>query len=318
MVIFIRCLQQIWLYHAVDETDRRILRYLLADPQLATVELAARAGVSAASCWRRLERLRACGVIRGEEARIDWRKLGWEVEVSLRFTLDKTNNRAFDEFLAAAREVPEVLEIQTFLGRTDVRLNIIARDMLHYHDIYRQPHPDLAAYRRQRGVDADFDDQGQLRGAAVIDLDDIDRAILRALVRDAAQGAGAFGRALGLSQPAAWRRIRRLEEAGVLRGRRLVLDTDGAGLWGDRLSGHQTRREGTGFAGRFRARSDGYSRSANGSARAGDVRLSATHHCARHRRFRACAAAADHDFAGIGQIEANVLLSEERRPGPLG
>jgi Lrp/AsnC family transcriptional regulator len=63
--------------------------------------------------------------------------LGYEVEVSLRVTLDKTNPRAFDEFLAAARDVPEAYEIQTFLGQVDVRLNILARDMAHYQAIYR-------------------------------------------------------------------------------------------------------------------------------------------------------------------------------------
>jgi len=57
--------------------------------------------------------------------------------VSLRVTLDKTQSRAFDEFLAAAREVPEVIEIQTFLGRVDVRLSIIAKDMPHYQNLYR-------------------------------------------------------------------------------------------------------------------------------------------------------------------------------------
>jgi len=121
----------------IDDTDRRILRQMQAAPGLATAELAARAGVTAATCWRRIERLRAGGVLRGETALIDWRKLGWEVEVSLRFTLDKTNPRAFDEFLAAARLVPEVTEIQTFLGRTDVRLHVIARDMAHYQEVYR-------------------------------------------------------------------------------------------------------------------------------------------------------------------------------------
>ena len=63
--------------------------------------------------------------------------LQYSVEVSLRFTLDKTQPRAFDEFLAAARLVPEVLEIQTFLGRVDVRLSVIARDMAQYQHIYR-------------------------------------------------------------------------------------------------------------------------------------------------------------------------------------
>ena len=121
----------------IDDTDRRILRQLVAEPGLATADLAQRAGVTAATCWRRLEKLAQAGILKGQHAVIDWRKLGWAVEVSLRFTLDKTNPRAFDEFLAAARDVPEVIEIQTFLGRVDIRLNVIARDMAHYQDIYR-------------------------------------------------------------------------------------------------------------------------------------------------------------------------------------
>lgn len=121
----------------IDDTDRRILRQLMADPGLATADLAERAGVTTATAWRRLERLAEGGILKGRHAVIDWRALGWAVEVSLRFTLDKTNPRAFDEFLEAARAVPEVIEIQTFLGRVDLRLNIIARDMGHYQEIYR-------------------------------------------------------------------------------------------------------------------------------------------------------------------------------------
>lgn len=120
-----------------DDNDRRILRHWLAEPGLPRATLAERAGVTQATLWRRLERLRAAGVIRAETAVIDWRRLGYEVEVSLRFTLDKTDPRAFDEFLAAARRVPEVLGIETFLGSVDVRLNVIARDMAHWTEIYR-------------------------------------------------------------------------------------------------------------------------------------------------------------------------------------
>lgn len=120
-----------------DDADRRLLRQLIAAPEATTVQLAEAAGLTEATCWRRLERLRARGILRGQHAVINWRALGWEVEVSLRITLDKTNPRAFDEFIAAARLVPEVLEIQTFLGRVDVRLNLIARDMAHYQEIYR-------------------------------------------------------------------------------------------------------------------------------------------------------------------------------------
>jgi Lrp/AsnC family transcriptional regulator len=120
-----------------DDTDRRILRRLAAEPDLSLADLADRAGVTPATCGRRLEKLRGAGILRGIRARIDWTALGWAVEVSLRITLDKADPRAFDEFLAAARQVPEVLELQTFLGRVDVRLLLIARDMAHYQRIYR-------------------------------------------------------------------------------------------------------------------------------------------------------------------------------------
>ena len=122
----------------LDDDDRRLLRLMQDDPTLSLPELADRARLSAGRAARRLEKLRAAGVIRGTRAVIDWRALGYEVEVSLRFTLDKTQRGAFDEFIAAARDVPEVIEIQTFLGKVDVRLNVIARDMGHYQHIYRE------------------------------------------------------------------------------------------------------------------------------------------------------------------------------------
>lgn len=121
----------------LDDIDRRLLRQLQADPTLANAELAGRAGLTPATCWRRLEKMRQSGVLKGVRAVIDWRALGYAVEVSLRVTLDKADPRAFDDFAAAAREVPEVLEVQTFLGRVDMRLHVMARDMAHYQQVYR-------------------------------------------------------------------------------------------------------------------------------------------------------------------------------------
>ena len=93
--------------------------------------------MTASRLSRRLEKLREAGIYRGQRAVIDWRALGFTVEVSLRVSLDKTQTRAFDDFIAAARDIPEVIEIQTFLGRVDVRLSVIARDMAHYQQVYR-------------------------------------------------------------------------------------------------------------------------------------------------------------------------------------
>ena len=121
----------------LDDLDRRILRHYQVNPSMTMAELADRATTTPAVPSRRLARLRDDGVIRGREIVIDWHALGYEVEVSLRITLDKTQPRAFDDFIEAARVVREVIEIQTFLGRVDVRLSVIARDMPHYQTIYR-------------------------------------------------------------------------------------------------------------------------------------------------------------------------------------
>ncbi|MFK7875034.1 MAG: Lrp/AsnC family transcriptional regulator [Paracoccaceae bacterium] len=121
----------------LDDVDRRILRQWQAAPSLSPAELADRAGVSGAQVSRRLARLQDQGVIEAVAWDVGWVALGYSVQVSLRVTLDKTAPRAFDEFIAAAQKIPEVLEIQTFLGRVDVRLNLIARDMADYQMIYR-------------------------------------------------------------------------------------------------------------------------------------------------------------------------------------
>lgn len=120
-----------------DDIDRRLLRVLQDEAALPVAELAERAGLSAGPAWRRIERLEREGIILGRRVEIDLRALGYEVRVFLRVTLDKTAPRAFDEFLAGAREVPEIVAIQTLLGRVDVRMDVLARDLGHYQEIYR-------------------------------------------------------------------------------------------------------------------------------------------------------------------------------------
>ena len=122
----------------LDDTSRAILRQLQSDPTLTVPELASLTGLTTGKVSRRLDKMQADGVIKGQVAVIDWAALGFAVQVSLRVTLDKTQARAFDEFLAAARLVPEVIELQTFLGRVDVRLSLVARDLPHYQQVYRE------------------------------------------------------------------------------------------------------------------------------------------------------------------------------------
>lgn len=153
---------------------------------------------------------------------------------------------------------------------------------------------------------------------AVIDLDDTDRAILRLLAQDAMLGAGELGRRLGLSQPAAWRRVKRMEEAGVLAGQRVEVDRAALGFG-------VTVFLGVKLATRGRVSLDDFERAVTAIPE-----VQVVQHVLGLFDYRLRVVARDiADFErvlrrrimtlpGLGQVEANVLLTEERRPGPLG
>ncbi|MGH7211647.1 MAG: Lrp/AsnC family transcriptional regulator [Acetobacteraceae bacterium] len=62
------------------------------------------------------------------------------------------------------------------------------------------------------------------------ELDETDRQILRLLSRDATLSLADIGAAVGLTPNPCWKRIRRLEQAGVITGRIAVLDAGKVGL----------------------------------------------------------------------------------------
>jgi Lrp/AsnC family transcriptional regulator len=61
-------------------------------------------------------------------------------------------------------------------------------------------------------------------------LDAIDLKILRILQEDPDRSVQAIGEAVGLSHTPCWRRIRKLQQAGIIAGRRTLLDAEKVGL----------------------------------------------------------------------------------------
>nr|WP_232236923.1 Lrp/AsnC family transcriptional regulator [Thiosulfatihalobacter marinus] len=148
-------------------------------------------------------------------------------------------------------------------------------------------------------------------------MDETDRALLRALAEDATQGAGALGRRFGLSQPATWRRIRRLQDSGAIAGRRLDLDAAKLGFGVTVFLGVKLATKG-------RISLEDFERAVSAIPEVQTVE-----HVLGMYDYRLRVTARDiPDFErvlrrrimtlpGVGNVDANVLLSEERRPGPL-
>ncbi|WP_050931397.1 Lrp/AsnC family transcriptional regulator [Aestuariivita boseongensis] len=150
------------------------------------------------------------------------------------------------------------------------------------------------------------------------DLDGLDRNILAELARDARQSTQALARKFGVSQPVAWRRVKRLQEAGVIAGRRLALDADKLGYGVTVFLGVKLATKGRVSLQDFE------------TAVSAIPEVQTVEHVLGLYDYRLRVVARDiPDFErilrrrimtlpGAGEVEANVLLSEERRPGPLG
>lgn len=61
-------------------------------------------------------------------------------------------------------------------------------------------------------------------------IDHIDRAILRALQRDASVSQRDLAEQVGMSQNACWRRLKALQDTGVIKGQTIRLDAKAVGL----------------------------------------------------------------------------------------
>ena len=151
----------------------------------------------------------------------------------------------------------------------------------------------------------------------MIDIDSTDRQLIAALARDGTQSAGALGRQFGLSQPATWRRIKRLRDAGILGAKRLRLNPDKLGFGVTVFLGVKLATKG-------RVSLEDFERAVTAIPEVQTVE-----HVLGLYDYRLRVVARDlADFErvlrrrimtlpGAGDVEANVLLSEERRTGPI-
>ncbi len=148
-------------------------------------------------------------------------------------------------------------------------------------------------------------------------LDKIDMTLLRLLSENAELSTGALARRIDMSQPAIWRRVHRLEESGVIRGRRIVLDREKLGFGVTVFLGIK-------LSGKKGVQLEDFERAVSAIPEVQTVE-----HVLGMYDYRLRVVARDiADFErvlrrrimtlqGVGDVEANVLLSEERRIGPL-
>jgi Lrp/AsnC family transcriptional regulator len=122
----------------MDQKDRQILRILQKNATLSMNALADRCSMSKTAVWRRVRSLEDSGVIQKRVTLLDNEAMGFGLTV---FALVRTNQHSdewFEKFKQAVMLIPEIQEFHRTSGDLDYLLRIVARNMRHYDEVYKQ------------------------------------------------------------------------------------------------------------------------------------------------------------------------------------
>jgi len=120
----------------LDRYEKRILALLQQDASLSVAAVAEKVGLSSSPCWRRMDRLEREGFIKRKVALVDRKKIGLNAQIFAQIKLNAHGRANLDEFTAAIRAFPEVLECYVLMGSVDFLIRVVATDIEAYERFF--------------------------------------------------------------------------------------------------------------------------------------------------------------------------------------
>jgi DNA-binding Lrp family transcriptional regulator len=117
------------VYDKIDEIDKRILSELQRDGKMKIKELAHLLNMTTSPVFERIKKLENSGIIPSYHARVDPKKLGFQLVAFCSITLDNHHLATIEQFVEDVRELPEIMECYHIAGLFDYLLKIVVVDM---------------------------------------------------------------------------------------------------------------------------------------------------------------------------------------------
>ena len=121
-----------------DKIDMAILRVLLLDSRKTLQEIGQEVGLSPTSCWTRIKKLEAQGVIKRYTIDVDPAKLGYHDSVIVQVTLESHTDETLYDFGRVLATIPEIQEAYLVSGDYDYYIRIAVRDTRDYERLLRE------------------------------------------------------------------------------------------------------------------------------------------------------------------------------------
>ena len=121
----------------LDSQDLAILAALQSDASHSLSHIASLVHLSQNACWRRIKRLEEEGVILKRVALLDASKLGVGMTVFVTVRAGEHTEKWLENFSAAVRKMPEVVEFYRITGDIDYLLKLQEADIAAYDRAYK-------------------------------------------------------------------------------------------------------------------------------------------------------------------------------------
>lgn len=119
-------------YH-IDETDRKILSFLVNNARMPFLEIARECGISGAAVHQRVKKLEACGVVSGSMLQVKPSAIGLDVCAFVELKLSEDGK--YPEVVNALKHIPEIVECHFVIGSFALLLKIYCEDNNHLMDV---------------------------------------------------------------------------------------------------------------------------------------------------------------------------------------
>lgn len=213
----------------LDDVDLQIMELLGRDGRVTNRAIAAKVGLKEVTVASRIRSLNEQGVLR-VTAVFDWEKVGYGLDF---WVMVEVEGGAVGQVAAEIARLPAVHAVHIVLGSVDLIVHVLTPNRAGAVDFltdelvsvrgvrHASSHVTLEMLKYDQSVaDSRIPAQAPrelVLPGPVVDLDEHDFAIINALIRDGRQSNRQIARDLGLSDGTIRSRLRRLEDAGMIR-----------------------------------------------------------------------------------------------------
>ena len=119
--------------YELDEIDRKILSYLMANARMPFLEIARECGISGAAIHQRVRKLEEAGIISGSRLVVSQKALGYDVCAFVGVQLNKPDLR--NAAIERIENIHEVVDCHFITGRNSMLLKMYCINNDHLMDV---------------------------------------------------------------------------------------------------------------------------------------------------------------------------------------